>query len=59
MAIIFKVMRIAGRHGLLTMVHAENGDVIDVLTAEALAQGHTSPVWHARTRPGWAKLKPA
>jgi dihydropyrimidinase len=54
---IFKVMRIAGRLGLLTMVHAENGDVIDVLTAEALAQGHTSPVWHARTRPGWGEVE--
>jgi dihydropyrimidinase len=54
---IFKVMRIAGRHGLLTMVHAENGDVIDVLTAEALAQGHTSPVWHARTRPAWGEVE--
>ncbi|HPC07066.1 MAG TPA: amidohydrolase family protein, partial [Anaerolineaceae bacterium] len=28
---IFKVMRIAKEAGLLTMLHAENGDVIDVL----------------------------
>lgn len=54
---IFKVMRIAGRHGLLTMVHAENGDVIDVLVEEALAAGHTSPIWHARTRPGWGEVE--
>ena len=39
---IFKVMRIAREHGLLTMMHAENGDVIDLLMAEALAAGHTS-----------------
>jgi dihydropyrimidinase len=33
------------------MVHAENGDAIDVLVKKALAEGHTEPVWHARTRP--------
>jgi dihydropyrimidinase len=54
---IFEVMRIARDHGLLTMVHAENGDVIETLTAEALAQGHTEPVWHARTRPAWGAVE--
>jgi dihydropyrimidinase len=39
------------------MVHAENGDVIDVLTSEALAAGHTSPVWHTRTRPAWGAVE--
>ncbi len=33
------------------MVHAENGDVIDVLVRKALAAGHTEPHWHALTRP--------
>ena len=33
------------------MVHAENGDAIDVLVKKALAAGDTDPVWHARTRP--------
>lgn len=56
---IFRVMRIAAEHGLLTMMHAENGDVIDVLVAEALAAGHTEPVWHARTRPGWGEVEAA
>lgn len=50
---IFKVMRIAKDAGILTMMHAENGDVIEILVAEALAAGHNSPVWHARTRPAW------
>lgn len=50
---IFRVMRIAARHGILTMLHAENGDVIDLLVKEALEAGHTSPIWHARTRPSW------
>ncbi len=48
---IFQVMRIAKDNGMLTMLHAENGDVIEVLVAEALAQGHTEPIWHAHTRP--------
>jgi dihydropyrimidinase len=56
---IFRVMRIAGEHGLLTMLHAENGDVIDLMVEEALAQGHTEPVWHARTRPAWGAVEAA
>jgi dihydropyrimidinase len=54
---IFQVMRRGAQHGLLTMVHAENGDVIDVLVAEALAAGHTTPEWHALTRPGWGAVE--
>lgn len=54
---IFQTMRAAARLGLLTLVHAENGDVIEVLTAEALEQGRTSPVWHARTRPAWGEVE--
>jgi dihydropyrimidinase len=48
---IYQVMRIAKELGLLVMVHAENGDVIELLIAEALAAGHTTPEWHALTRP--------
>ena len=48
---IFKVLRIAREHGLLVMVHAENGDVIEILVKEALAAGHLTPEWHALTRP--------
>jgi dihydropyrimidinase len=54
---IFKVLRIAAAHGMLTMLHAENGDVIDVLIAEALAAGRTSPEWHALTRPAWGAVE--
>jgi len=54
---IFRVMRLARKSGLLTMVHAENGDVIDVLVAEALSAGHTSPEWHAQTRPAWGAVE--
>ncbi|MCJ7511444.1 MAG: amidohydrolase family protein, partial [Anaerolineales bacterium] len=54
---IFRVLRKAGEQGMLTMLHAESGDVIDILVAEALAAGHRSPVWHARTRPAWGAVE--
>jgi dihydropyrimidinase len=54
---IFRVMRIASNNGLLTMLHAENGDVIDILVNEALAAGNTTPVWHTRTRPAWGAVE--
>ncbi len=54
---IFQVMRSGAEHGMLTMLHAENGDVIEILTAEALAAGHTEPEWHAHTRPAWGAIE--
>ena len=33
------------------MVHAENGDAIDVIVKAAVEEGKTDPIWHARTRP--------
>lgn len=54
---IFKVMRIAKENGFLTMMHAENGDIIDILVEEALATGHNTPEWHALTRPGWGAVE--
>ncbi len=54
---VFKAMRIAGQNDILTMVHAENGDVIELLIKEALQAGHTQPIWHALTRPGWGAVE--
>ncbi len=54
---IFQVLRLAKKHNLLTMLHAENGDVIDILVAEALSAGHTTPEWHALTRPAWGAVE--
>ena len=54
---ILKVLRIAGDKGLLTMLHAENGDVIELMVAEALCEGNKSPAWHARTRPAWGAVE--
>ena len=48
---LFKVMQVAAETGALVMVHAENGDAIDVLVKEALAEGKTEPKYHALTRP--------
>jgi dihydropyrimidinase len=41
----------------LTMVHAENGDVIDLLVKRALANGDTSAIHHALTRPEWVEAE--
>jgi dihydropyrimidinase len=48
---LFKVMQVAAETGALVMVHAENGDAIEVLMAEAVAAGRLSPLDHALTRP--------
>lgn len=54
---IYKAMRVAGKNDILTMIHAENGDVIDVLVEEALDAGHNEPIWHAWTRPKWGAIE--
>jgi dihydropyrimidinase len=48
---LFKTMQTAADTGALVMVHAENGDAIDIIVKEAVEAGHTEPAWHARTRP--------
>jgi dihydropyrimidinase len=39
------------------MIHAENGDVIELLVGEAVAAGRRDPIWHARTRPAWGAVE--
>ncbi|MFN8439946.1 MAG: dihydropyrimidinase [Caldilineaceae bacterium] len=48
---LFKTLLKAAEHGMLTMVHAENGDAIDVLVKQALDKGQHAPLYHAKTRP--------
>jgi dihydropyrimidinase len=48
---LFRAMEVAAASGALVMVHAENGDAIDVLVREALVRGDTAPIHHALTRP--------
>jgi dihydropyrimidinase len=54
---IFQLMMRAAEYGLLTMLHAENGDVIEILVDQALRAGHREPIWHARTRPAWGAVE--
>src|SRR3954467_7291333 len=48
---LFRTMEVASKTGALVMVHAENGDVIDVLVRQALGAGTPPPLYHALTRP--------
>src|SRR2546430_14843825 len=48
---LFRTMETAADTGALVMVHAENGDAIDVIVKRAVAEGKKEPIWHARTRP--------
>jgi dihydropyrimidinase len=50
-ATLYRAMEVAAKSGALVMVHAENGDVVDILVREALEAGNTDPLYHALTRP--------
>ena len=56
-ASIFKALLRSGQNGATICMHAENGDVIDVLVQRALAAGHTAPKYHALTRPPRAEAE--
>src|SRR3954449_3059862 len=43
--------------GALTMVHAENGDVVDLLVHRALHAGQTNAIHHALTRPEFVEAE--
>lgn len=55
--VIFKVLRQSREIGALVGFHCENGDVIDTLVQAALDEGHTSPRYHALTRPAAAEAE--
>jgi dihydropyrimidinase len=50
-ATLLQALRKGKEAGALVCVHAENGDVIDVLVSEHLAAGKTAPRYHYITRP--------
>jgi len=50
-ATLFKTMKVAAKHGMIVMVHAENGDIEAELTPALLAEGKTDPKYHAASRP--------
>ena len=47
---ILKAMQVSRETGLLTMMHAENGPVIDALAAQLVDQGKTDPFYHGIAR---------
>ncbi len=54
-ATIFRAMQQTAQNGALVCMHAENGNVIDLLVQKALADGKTAPIYHALTRPTTAE----
>ncbi|WP_257476998.1 dihydropyrimidinase [Acidipropionibacterium jensenii] len=48
---IFRAMQVAAEEGLLPMMHAENGPVIDVIAEQLVKEGKTSPYYHGIARP--------
>ena len=50
-ATLYKAMEQSAKHGMIVMVHAENGDVEEQLRKQLLAEGKTDPVWHYSSRP--------
>src|SRR6201997_852765 len=56
-ATIFQAMSRTAKNGALICMHAENGGVIDVIVRRALAEGKTTPIYHALTRPVTAEAE--
>jgi dihydropyrimidinase len=54
---IFKALRTTAKNGGLVCVHAENGNAIDVIVQQALAEGKKAPKYHALTRPTTAEAE--
>jgi len=56
-ATILRALFATARNGGTVMLHAENGGMIEVLQARALAAGRTEPMQHALTRPAIAEAE--
>ncbi len=54
---IFKALRRTANNGGLVCMHAENGNAIDVIVQQALAEGKKAPKYHALTRPTTAEAE--
>lgn len=54
-ATIFKALRHTAKTGALVCMHAENGNVIDLIVQQTLAEGKKSPIYHALSRPTTAE----
>src|SRR6266850_2521666 len=54
---IFKALRRTANNGGMVCMHAENGNAIDVIVQQALAEGKKAPKYHALTRPTTAEAE--
>ncbi|MDG4647747.1 dihydropyrimidinase [Roseibacterium sp. SDUM158017] len=54
---ILRALKIAGRAGALTCIHAENDAIIAEARARLLAEGRTRPLDHAASRPRAAEIE--
>jgi dihydropyrimidinase len=48
---LFRALEAVGKAGCLSVVHAENWDIISLLVERAVGEGNTHPRWHELTRP--------
>ena len=56
-ATIFRAMKHTASTGSLICMHAENGNVIDLIVQKILAEGKTAPIYHALSRPTTAEAE--
>lgn len=49
------ILSVAGRHGALTMVHAENHDMLEWMAHRMVDGGNVAPRYHAPSRPALAE----
>ncbi len=54
---IFRALQTTAKNGGLVCMHAENGNAIDVIVQQALAEGKKAPKYHALTRPTTAEAE--
>jgi dihydropyrimidinase len=54
---LYRILQETKKAGALVMIHAENGDVVDILVNDLLGQGKTEPKYHALSRPPEAEAE--
>ncbi len=54
-ATIYKAMKHTADTGALVCMHAENGNVIDLIVEQMVAEGKLAPLYHALSRPSTAE----
>ncbi len=54
---IFKIMQKAAALGMVILIHAENGYVIDSLIKKNVTAGNLATEFHAKSHPAWAEAE--